>query len=161
MSKMQPDLLALLKENEVHGDIIEWMENNDCGSLKRFANFVDDRGQLGAAIVDQTSQKGSRAQTAAVKQAWREAEALVVRLLKRSSEGLSEEHLDEPLNAELYRSMEDTFKKFYNWELTPQTVGCDSLCGRIRREFERRQPSMFAIMRVRSMASAQKVRPIY
>ena len=51
------------------------------------------------------------------KQAWREADALVERHLKRSATGLPEEALEDPLRSEVQGSLKQTFLNTYKFEL--------------------------------------------
>ena len=117
--------------------------------------------ELKAAVLDKTAKKDNHAQLAALKQAWREADALNSRSLKRSAEGLSAEELDGPLDPELQKQVEAAFRTTYSWPGLPsKCVGCDSLLGRCKREFERRTPSMLAVTRVRTLAQSQRGQPV-
>ena len=95
-----------------------------------------------------------------VKQAWREADAANTRALKRVSENLPLEDIDEPLDPEVQKNIIEGFLKFHNWNsLDSRTMGSDALLGRLRREFERKQPSMFSIMRAKTLAKAMRGAP--
>lgn len=155
---MNEDLRILLTNNLVHQDIVSWLQhpNQECLSLKDFANWLDKKDDAEAKIVSHTSQKDVRVQVSRVKQAWREAEGLVTRALKRASEGLSDEFLDDPLDSELQKSKIAAFSSYYHWHLLSKEQVSDSLLGRLVREFERRQPSMFAVLRVRSLAATSR-----
>ena len=78
------ELGALLKANGVHQDVIDWLgaDAQGCTSLKHFANWVEERGQLKEAVLEHTSQKDNRATLAGLKQAWREADSIVTKKLK-------------------------------------------------------------------------------
>jgi hypothetical protein len=159
MPSMSTELRSLLVDNDVHQDIINWLGDaaQQCYSIKSFANWVDERSDIDKYVVQCVpSQKTSRSQIAAVKQAWREAEGIVSRGLKRSAEGLSEEALDEPLHSDLQRSLEATFEAYYKFTIEPRRFGYDALLGRFRREFDRRQPSALALTRARSLADSQR-----
>ena len=46
--QMEAQLLKLLKANDVHEDIIKFMETKKCFSIKTFANWVDEKKELQA-----------------------------------------------------------------------------------------------------------------
>jgi hypothetical protein len=122
---------------------------------------VDTKTELPDAILNQSLQKDSVSQLAKLKQAWREAEAHTSRGVRRSAEGLADEAIDEPLQAEVLESMLRTFGTYYNWpKISSDKMGCDSLTSRFRREFDRRQPSMFALARGRSLAATSRSAPV-
>ena len=109
MSSMSDELLQLLQTNNVHQDIISWLQHPDieCFTVRQFANFIDKQEEAQEEIMNNVeSQKRNKTQRANVKMAWREAEGLVGRQLKRSANGLTDENLDEPLNPPLQRSIE-------------------------------------------------------
>ena len=122
--------------------------------MKVFANWVDDRNELKTAVLDQVQGLTTgRAQLGALKQAWREAEGIVARGLKRAAEGLSDEALDEPLQPDAQKALEKVFAETYRWQLPASSMPSDSLLGRGKRDFERRQPSMLAVGRAKSLAT--------
>ena len=88
--------------------------------------------------------------------AWRQAEAIYQRSLKRISEGLQDEPLDEALDVGVQDNVEENFKKFYSWKaFQPEEIGADTLLGRVFREFQKWKPSMYAISKVKSVAITQ------
>ena len=105
---MQDDLKAILKDNAVPADIVDWMEKNDILTVKNLGNMCDKPDQVGDRLVaatgkyvddvaDVTAKRKFNTVTAKVKQAWREAMAQVERHVKRTVEGLLSEPMDEPL----------------------------------------------------------------
>jgi len=160
---MDSRLTRHLKAKGVHQDIINHLGDSTvgCFTMDIFAAFVDDRGQIQAAILDKVSaHKESVAQLACLKTAWREAEAWQSRRITRQAEGLPEETLEEPLSPEVSKDVINTFKTKYSWpNLDPRRMPSDSLFGRIHREFERRQPSMYPVSRVRTLAFVQHRAP--
>ena len=160
---METGLRALLTNNGVEESVIEWLGSNaqGCRTMKVFANWVDSKSELQATVLDHiTDLRASRAQLGALKQAWREAEGIVSRSLKRAAEGLSDEALDEPLQPDVQKALEKVFAETYRWQLAAVHMPSDSLLGRGKREFERRQPSMFAVGRAKSLAASQRSTPI-
>ena len=131
----------------------------NCTSLKTLSNWVEDKSELKDEVLVHTSQSSSKAQLANLKQAWRESVGIVERRLKRISEGANEDYADEPLDSEVQKSMEGIFRTTYQWTLRPRWFGHDGLLGRTRREFERNQPSLYVVLKVRSIAASRTSRP--
>ena len=80
-----------------------------------------------------------------LKQAWREVEATVSRAVKRASEGLSEVPLDEPLPQAVADVIQQNWMAKYSFDLEGQYRPSHALSGRIRREFERDQPTLVSV----------------
>ena len=113
---MDDQLKTLLTSNGIHQEVIDWLAGPSigCVNVKLFANWCSQPDDVQSNILDHmASVKGSRAQNAGLKQAWREAEASVVRVLKRTSEGIAEEDLEGPLSTPVQQSVERTFVKYY------------------------------------------------
>ena len=161
MAVMKEDLKLLLRRNGVHDDVCNWLAASpqDCHDIKVFANIVDEANQLKSTVLSHTSQKDNIGQLARLKQAWKEADGINQTRLKRLGQGIAEDALDEPLDAETRRSKYTVFQNFYQWTLKAREMVCDSLLGRLVREFEAGQPSMFAVLRARSVANAQRSQP--
>ena len=156
---MEPAFRALLVDrNGVASETAKWLEDNGCRSIANFANWVDSRAEITTAIHDKTAKKGDAADLAKLKQAWREADAHITRGVKRTAEGLDAEGIDEPLQDEIFKAIVKSFRTFYNWSdnIDARRIGCDSLHGRFRREFERRQPGMFPFLKAKSLAKSQR-----
>jgi hypothetical protein len=83
----------------------------------------------------------------------------VARGLKRSSEGIADESLDEPLHHDVQKSLEREFTKYYKFGLKAANMGCDTLLGRFSREFNRGTLTVFPLHRVRSLAHVSKDQP--
>ena len=159
---MDDQLKTLLTSNGIHQEVIDWLAGPSigCVNVKLFANWCSQPDDVQSNILDHVaSVKGSRAQNAGLKQAWREAEASVVRVLKRTSEGIAEEDLEGPLSTPVQQSVERTFVKYYKFPVDPTKFGYDGLLGRIQREFVRQQPTMISVMKVRTVATCQKSTP--
>ena len=161
MGSMNEELKLLLARNQVHADITTWLAASpqDCREIKHFANLVDEAPQINAALLQHTSQKDNLGQLARLKQAWKEANGINQTRLKRLGQGLTEELLDEPLDSEARKSKYATFQNFYQWTLKAKEMVCDSLLGRIVREFDSCQPTMFPILRTKSLANSQRSQP--
>ena len=71
---MHDDLKSLLKTNEVPDNVILGTEKLGCHAVKMFANWVDQKSELQAAILDHCgTDKQNRVALAGLKQAWRES----------------------------------------------------------------------------------------
>jgi hypothetical protein len=160
---MTTELKSLLQANTVHADIIKYLEETEgCLTIKSFANIVDTKPELNAAVfVHVTSITTKKAvELSYLKQAWREAEGMVARGLKKTSEGIEEESLDEPLQVDVQKKIEKEFTRHYGkWTIKPIKMGCDTLLGRVRREFDKGRVTIFPLNRVRSLAHVSKDLP--
>ena len=161
MASIKEELKLLLTRNGVHNDVCNWLAASpqDCYEIKHFANMVDESTQVNATILQHTSQKDNVGQLARLKQAWKEANGINQTRLKRLGQGLAEDLLDEPLDSETRKSKYSIFQGFYQWTLKSRDMVCDSLFGRIVREFVTHQPSLFAVLRTRSLATSQRSTP--
>ena len=84
------------------------------------------------------------------------ARGIYARRLKRTSEGLLEDAIDEPLDTGTQTTLEDAFRTKYGWPvLAPEDIGTDSFLRRAHREFISGKPSMFAVSKVKSLAMTQ------
>ena len=154
---MSAELEALLKSNKVPQHVSDDMAKLGCNTMKIFANGVDARAEIQKELLDHTSAKDSKSALAGLKQAWREADALVDRGIKRGSEGLADMNADDPLPDTLQKSRETAWLTKYLFDLEPRFLGSDSLLGRFKREADKASPTMFCASRVRSLAHATRV----
>ena len=81
-------LRALLEKNGVDESVIAFLGESGCKELSSFSNWVEQKAELKQAVIDKTPKKDDPGELAKLKQAWREAEALNSRSLKRAAEGL-------------------------------------------------------------------------
>ena len=154
---MEDDLKTLLVDNGVPENVLKWLADNRCLTVKAFANWCDRKEEVSTHILAHIEAvKNDRVALGATKQAWREAEAQVARGIKRSAEGLAEEGQDDPLPDQTQKRIDRQFSDFYQWDLEPRYKGCDSLLGRVRREMERGAPTLFSATRVRSLADTSR-----
>ena len=160
MASGKSALLQLLERNSVKSEVSEYLTKAGCLSVAQLANWVDKKEDLLEAVLKRTDLKDDQSQLASLKMAWREAEAVTSRGLKRATEALPPEDADAPLDSEEQKSVEQRFRQLYNWpSLPPRQIGSDSLLGRVQREFNRRQPTQLAVSRVRTLAASQKGNP--
>ena len=159
---MTTELSALLQANNVHADVVKYLTDVEgCLNMKDFANIVDTKAELNQAVFVHvtTITTKKNVELAKLKQAWREAEGLVARGLKRATEGVEEESLDEPLHVDVQRKIEKEFLKCYHFAIKPSKMGCDTLLGRVRREFDKGRVTIFPLNLVRSLAHVSKDLP--
>ena len=153
---MDTSLISLLEKNTVDEVIIKWMTDNACTTLSIFANWVDGTSELKEAIPKHTNMKDSAPQLARLRMAWREADAAIARGVKRTAEGLEDENLDAPLASEIFKEVGKAFRTFYNWPDVPaERMGSDKLLGRTRKEFQRKEPSLIPMLKVKSLTTSQ------
>ena len=157
--KMEDDLILILTANEVDKKIQTFLEAEGCRTVPQYAVWADD---IQAEILDNFPDeiKKSRLQRTGLRQSKAEAEMRAKNLLKRQTEGLAPEELEEPLQPDVQRSLELAFRTRYHWTLPSEKRGSDSLLGRVRREFDRRQISMFSIFKTKSLAAAHQSQPL-
>jgi len=155
---IQDKLKAVLDKQGIQQGLQDHMVALSCDTLEAFANWCG-RDEIKANILDGCQAfKDDKAQLARLKMAWRVAEAKVTRDLERSSRGIEQEDLDEPLDEQVATGVWDTFKKAYGWRtLAPEKVGTDSLLGRIFREFQGFKPTLLPLTKVKTLASANSI----
>ena len=127
-------------------------------SIERFANSVDTKAEVKAMYLNGTPLENDTPQLAALKMAWRECESLVERglvLTKTVVEPTELGDFEVPLPTSVQQDLEQQFLKRYSWlRISSHSVGCDTLLGRVQREFLRRTPTVFRISRVRTRAQS-------
>ena len=120
MAKIADELVAILRNNSVPQGIIEHLEKSGCTTVKMLANWVDEPKELKAAVLSQCQDfKDDNMALAAVKQSWKEADAINTKALKRGADGMEEVNMDEPLSKFEQDSLDQNFLTLYNWELEP------------------------------------------
>ena len=155
---LEEKLAGILTANEVPKPVMEWMRDNGCHSLKLFANWVDSGEELRPELLSKVGDEADRNPStfAALKQAWREAEAQVQRTLQRGAQGLPAEKEDDPLDENVQEAMDKAFTAYYKWELGPHRRLDDSAVGRFKREADKWMPKLFSASSARSLAQANR-----
>jgi len=153
---LDQDLSALLTKNNVNQVLHQQLQSLGCTSISVFANWLEDRTGVRAAFMAATELRDDKGQEARLKQAWREADQITSEGLTRVGQNLAMQEVDAPLDDTLQKGLEAAFRTAYNWsKLDNRRMGSDNLLGRVSREFQRKQPTMFAVGRVKSLARAQ------
>jgi len=91
----------LLKANDVPAEVFPFLKGRpyQMASVKQLANFFDNRSEVASLFLNNTKFKEQDAIITNLKQAWREAESIVTRSLKRASQGLPEDSSGSPSDA--------------------------------------------------------------
>ena len=101
---MSTELAALMAGNSVHVDIINYLTAEGCITMKNSANWVDDKSELKAEVGQKiASIKDKPTLLANLKQAWREADGIVTRGLKRAGKEFQRKPWTSP-SMSTYRS---------------------------------------------------------
>ena len=154
---MTPQLKGLLTRSDVSQVVIDQLEKDKCFEVGHFAKWVDSTAELVTCVLQPLGLKDDMPQKARLKLAWSEAEALHGKMLKRSAEGLEPIDPDEPLDKGTADSLQAAWQKAHNWPALASTRICtDAILGRTHREFMRYAPTIFPVMKVKSLANAQK-----
>jgi len=110
-----PSLEKLLADNDVTTDVIELLKGEPFKfkTVKHLANYFEDKAEIKVLFLDAKSLMDGDVR-ADVIQAWREAESLVCRGLKRREADLPDEAWDDPLRQEVVDGLDETFSKKYD-----------------------------------------------
>ena len=128
-------------------------------SIKKLANLFDARADVTAwcAGLDAPHSTSPDLLTG-LKQAWREAEISVQAAAAQKGSGHAEEDFS-PLPPPVARAITTTFRASYGFIFGPSELGSDSGLGRIRREMEKRLPTLHDLFRFRRLVETQSKPP--
>ena len=148
-------LEGLFKNNDLHDkEILEALAADPfrITTIKQFANYFDDKSQITTIFLPQcTFLKGRGDLVAGLKQAWREADAAVTRVLKRTADNVNDDQIDEPLKYDAQARLETAWKAHYRFVVPDGWMGFSSMLGRFHREFLRRTHTVFHVTKVRNL----------
>ena len=122
-------------------------------TVQQFANYFDEKKEVKTLFCDKVSIEDGNV-IGDLKQAWRVADALVSRLLTRTSQGLPEEDMDDPLRQEIQQGLEATFKASAGFAMPQVWQGPDTMLGRLHREFVKRTHVLNQINKIRCLRMA-------
>ena len=146
----------MLKKENMPDSVIKHFITLGCLTVGHFANWVDSRGELFDKFIEPTDAKTDPAVLARLKMTWREADAIYAKRLKRTSEGLLEEALDEPLDEGVQGGLEVAIRDKHAWPaFPPDRMGTDTMLGRFHREFLVWKPSLWPIEKTKTLATTQ------
>jgi len=151
-------LLGLLKNNNLPEEVKDALalEPFRITTICQFANFFESKGEVGTVFCEANDKckkifdkRGDL--VAGLKQAWREAEAITVRSLKRTIDDVNTESIDEPLKHDEQTKLETMFKQEYRVSVPPLWMGFPAMLGRFHREFLRHTHTVFHVNKVRNL----------
>jgi hypothetical protein len=157
---MAMSLQDIFKDNNIPDAVLQKLTAVpfNITTVKQFANFFETRAEVKTNFCDGAGVKEGNV-IADLKQAWREAEAHVQKILTKTSAGLPEEIIDSPLRTEVQATLQTQWKTWYMWELPSSWRGPDSLLGRFHREFLKRTHVLYQIKKIRSLEMATTLGP--
>ena len=147
-----PEFLAELRAERVDETLVTWISTH-CGTPAKFANFVDNKGEIQAEIVDKVpATVGCRVTRATMVALWRKHEASENRKLARQAAGIQEVDLEDPLDAPVRDRMLAAFAEYYRFRLRSSTIICDPLLARFKRELDKGTLTVCPVSRAVSQA---------
>lgn len=147
-----PEFLAELRAEGVHENLVNWMKEH-CGTAARFANFVDEKSEVQAEIVDKVpATAGCRRTRATIVALWRKHGAAESRKLARQAAGIQEVDLEDPLDPPVRDRLLLNFKEYYHFGLRTHSIICDPLLARFKREVDKGTLTVCPIARAQSQA---------
>ena len=161
LEKQSISLKELLDSNDVDSTVLENLGKAPLNitTVKQFANFFETKQEIKTLFLDTLAEYMDLGAVAAnLKGAWREAEALTQRSLKRNSEGLPDENMDDPLREAVDSSLKVTFSTAYRFDIPPTWLGVPSLIGRLHREFQKRSHVATKVEQVRTLSQMHEGR---
>ena len=161
MAVASAELLAIFQAAGVSKEVIAVVTAKGIVTTATFANSCNNKSEVKDTFLASTASASDLVQIACLKQAWREAERTVEQKLTRTTPDLTSlEDLECALPQTVQLELETAFMRRYSWLRIPsKSIGCDSLLGRIRREFDRRALSEFRVSKVRSRAQSSLADP--
>lgn len=145
---------GLLKANQLPPEVQHALSREPwkVTSISQFANIFETKAEVGTVFCSKIEMFKERGDlTANLKQAWREAEAMIARGLKRTVDCVDAEGLDEPLKHDAHDKLEKCFAVTYNLTVPAVWMGFASMLGRLHREFVRRSHVVYHVNRVRNL----------
>ena len=147
-------LAELLKANDVPDGVLAELADTPfkIKTVTQLANYFEDKSEIRKLYGEvSTKYKDEGNVIANLKQAWREAESIVQRSLKRSADGLPDEDLDDPLRQAVDTSLKSQFLAKYSFSIPSSWLGVASLIGRLHREFQKRSHVAPRVDKVRTV----------
>ena len=150
-----------MKNNSVPEEVTAALKKDpyQVRSPKQFENYFDSKIEITTVFLAHGFWKDDGAVKANLTMAWREAGAAVEKGLKRTSAGLPEEAIDDPLRAEVGQNLARTRKLNYNFDLPSAWQGTPNLLGRFHREFSKQSHVCFCIKKLTTFEGSMAVSP--
>ena len=152
------DLRTFLEGYGVLSEVIdELASNRGLSTVTEFVNAIDSKEEAKDAFFEGGPYVKNLGQIGNVKRAWRAAAEKEDKeheaKAKVTSQKGAYEDLDEPLAQDVQTNLESDFLDAYGWlHLAADKVASDSILGRMRREFLRKQPTILPVSRIRTRA---------
>ena len=169
--QMSPELTKhLVETNGVKQPIIDAMLKHGVFEMVNFVQWAEKRSDWDKLLATVPKEgEGSippmmiNSEGGRLKQAWQQAEKLNDKTLEHQAacaakgvETLPTHGIDDPLHPEVFEKVKKTFEETYNFtDYDLKLVGCESMQGRFRRQFESSKHTMWNILRARSMLQSQ------
>ena len=155
---MDGDLKSLLKGLDCEEEVMQKLSDDGCVNISLFSTWVDKIEEVTGMLPEGLRQ--NPASKSKLKQAWKRAASANERAIKRLSEGLSEEAVDEPLPPDVQRDVMKNATDFYRWgKICSRRILGDRGFAKIRKEFQGWQPSHYALSKCRSLYDEKKDAP--
>ena len=146
--------MALCVKNQIDKVLIDKMVEFHVSNIPDFMDWGSSMNDVVEGLVADTALKDDRLQKSKLRQLWRDAEGIVMKSRKRKADDLPIEDLDDPIDEQVYKTIAQTYKQYYNFkDLDPKRIGDDKLHGRVNRQFQARTPSMWPILNCHSLAA--------
>ena len=149
---------ALLQKYTMPDEVVKLLKGAPfhITNITRFANFFETKSQVKTHFCELESVKvKDNGVIADLTQAWREAEAENDRNLKRKSEDMPMEDMDEPLRKEIADPLEKSWWSMHGYAIPAAWRAPPGLLGRIHREFTRKTHVHYIIKKINSLGQSQ------
>ena len=149
---------ALLQKYSIPDEVVKRLKGDPfhITNLTRFANFFESKSQVKSNFCELENVKiKDNGVIADLTQAWREAEADNDRNLKRKSEDIPMEDMDEPLRKEIADPLEKSWWSMHGYAIPATWRAPPGLLGRIHREFIRKTHVHYIIKKISSLGQSQ------
>ena len=155
-------LAELLKDNGLPETVLVELKEDPwkISTLKHFANYFESKAEVNSLFCQQVNTIKDQGDTISnLKQAWREAEATVQRGVKRMSEGMPDEAIDDPLRIEVSNSLRAIWTKTFVAEPPGTWLGPPGMLGRFHREFTKTIHVPWIIRKMKTLDSVSSQVP--
>ena len=155
------ELRTVLNAHEVPEEVMQALGHPPfkVTTLRQFANFFGNRNEVKVLFLDQTKWKDDGMVKANLTMAYREADMIIERSLRRAGEGLPDENMEDPLRAEVGNSLMSTWRKTYHIQLPTAWQTSAPLLGRFHREFQKQVHVLFHIKKIRTLEATMSLVP--
>lgn len=153
---MEASLQELMISNGVSEPECNWLAaNRNLRVHKDLANLFDARADVTAWVRGLPGpHNASQTLLTGLKQTWREVDAISQHQINNKTMGGGEDD-QAPLPSATARALDGTFRHGHGFNFLPSELGSDPLSGRLRREMERKQPTVSDIWKTRRLVEVQ------